>query len=66
MSGVSFGLLEGRNPALTLPLRAGLQVIAPPTTAQHQMAVVAHLDVRRCQAEGATTGVCHVSLSPAG
>lgn len=64
LSGVCFGLLQSRNPALTLPLWIRLQVVAPPPTRQHKVTGVAHLYVHRRQGNRASAGVCHFCLSP--
>lgn len=64
LSGVCFGLLQSRNPALTLPLCIGLQVVAPPPTCQHEVIGVAHLYVHRRQGNRASAGVRHFCLSP--
>lgn len=64
LSGVCFGLLQSRNPALTLPLWIRLQVVAPPPTRQHKVTGVTHLYVHRRQGNRASAGVCHFCLSP--
>lgn len=64
LCGVCFGLLQSRNPALTLALWIRLQVVAPPPTRQHKVTGVAHLYVHRRQGNRASAGVCHFCLSP--
>lgn len=63
----SFGLseLQGRDPALSLHLRARLQVIRLRTTVRdHKVAGVLHCDVGCGQIYSTTACVAHLRLGP--
>lgn len=64
-NGFGFGQLQGCHPSLPLHLRAGLQVIRAPATAQHDVAGVLRVDVRGGQVDGSAARVGHLRLSSA-
>lgn len=66
MDGLRLGQLQGRDPLLSLRLRAGLEVVGPCPTVQHDTARVLRVKVRGGQVDGAPAGVGHFTLISVG